>query len=642
MKQLLPFCLALFFVLALQAQPRPAFKNPDIWVKPVEANQQIFMQVVKSDSVYNLKTNAVDYINYQSAMAWDTNRLPWRIVHKNTAYFEQAVFAVYHCSDSLNEYGIWHLKRDSLWHSSQTTRRFIKYRGATEYQNGNADMPVINTSMQAWPRSRFLDKEHTFVLGQSRMEDSLETGFSGLLAECLVYGQCPNRRQTAVIQTYLALKYGITLMKSDYVASSGLVLWDYKQTERYRSGIAGLGKDSLSGLDQKQSRSTSEPLFLSISAGQTAPNNRENPSVLQQGDYLLWGHDSAAMEIAGSATNIYPFAHPLLQRKWKIFPYGNMRNMSTEVVIRADELPDSAGTFRLAIDRSGTGNFESALIEYIPADSISPNNEVFFKNIKWDTDSSGSDLFTFAVGSSLLCDIRHPSCENTRDGKLDIEIIGGVSPYRYILTHTGTNQRRQWQGGQRMRQIEGLPVGRYILEAYDSENRYWKKEDIVLTSSLPENFGLAGTYHIAQGDTLILDAHTGNAFHYVWKKDGIVFDTTNRVELTLAGRYELTASAGQGCVTKEDIQVVVGNGELFPCEIYPNPTPGPYEIRVSLPEIMEMDIRIYTLNGVVLMNRHASGDKEYRFSGYMNNTGRYLVDVQTPIGRRQLVMIVKR
>jgi hypothetical protein len=644
MNQILLFLLLLFCTGSLYSQQKQTLHNPDLWFKPAQVNNQMFIQVIKPDTVFYLDMNLSDtLVNYHPAFIWE-NASALRVPHQNSGHFEQSVFAVYHSKDSLNEYGIWSLERDSNWYSSQTTHRFVKSTGAVEYRYGGMDLPVVNTCLQSWPKSRFPDREHHFILGQSRI-DSTYVPFAGFLAECLVYGQSPNRKQTAKIQTYLALKYGITLHKSDYVSPSDSVIWNYDSLSRYSHGIAGFGKDSLSGLDQRQSCSTSEPQFLSIAAGQLSRRNMDNLTTLVQNDYLLWGHDSFGLHAEGSGSDLYPYAHPLLERKWLIRPYGNMRRTPTEVVIRANELPDSTGPFQLVIDRSGTGNFTSVFTEYIPSDSVSTYNEVFFRNIYWDSDSSGSDLFTFSVGSALICDVQHPSCINTHDGKLTIELSGGASPYRYTLTHTGNNQCRQWQSSQRIQEVENLSIGDYTLEAFDSENRCWKKENILLTSSLPETFGLPCTYHIVQGDTLTLDVRITEAdslYSYTWKKDNVIFNQTSHAQLTQAGRYEISVSNAHGCTTIETIQVVTDTDELFPCEIYPNPTTGPYEIRVTLPEIMEVHVRVYNINGVFLLNRTASGSREYRFMGYMNGTGRYLVDVQTPIGRRQLVMIVKR
>ncbi len=492
MKKQLPFLFLLTFLYCFHAFSQQAhFSQPDIWLLPESSGSRTLMRVNTPDTSYYLSVQDTcgRLINYQPAIVWDTSMHPLRIPYNNTSGFEQTAFVAYHCKDSLNEYGIWLLERDSIWHNSQTTRRFIKSKGATEYQNGGMDMPVINTSVQAWAKSRSRNKEYAFILGQSRSCDSVFIPFSGLLAESLVYGECPDRRQTGIIQTYLALKYGISLIANNYVDCRDSILWDYRRDSAYISGIAGLGKDSLSGLDQKQSHSTSEPLFLGISAGHFSVSNGENRSVLQQNDYLLWGHDCGELQVAGSGSDFYPYAHPLLARRWLIRPYGNMRHTPTEAVIHAGALSGVSGPYRLAIDRSGTGNFESVFTEYIPADSVSASGEVFFSNIYWDVDSSGSDLFTIATGASLLCRIQNPSCSNHADGILDIELVGGVSPYRYLLTHTGNHQRWRRQSGQRIQQFSSLPAGEYILEAYDSENRYLKKEGISLRSLLSGRLG---------------------------------------------------------------------------------------------------------------------------------------------------------
>ena len=66
------------------------------------------------------------------------------------------------------------------------------------------------------------------------------------------------------IQTYLAIKYGITLgiqgTSQDYVNSDGTVIWDQSANVGYNYDITGIGRDDVSGLNQKQSRSVNNDL----------------------------------------------------------------------------------------------------------------------------------------------------------------------------------------------------------------------------------------------------------------------------------------------------------------------------------------------------------------------------------------------
>jgi hypothetical protein len=60
-----------------------------------------------------------------------------------------------------------------------------------------------------------------------------------------------------IIESYLALKYGITLGNTthavDYLASDGTVIWAGSTT--YQNDVHGIGRDNTYGLDQRSSKS---------------------------------------------------------------------------------------------------------------------------------------------------------------------------------------------------------------------------------------------------------------------------------------------------------------------------------------------------------------------------------------------------
>ncbi|TCK64032.1 hypothetical protein DFQ05_2756, partial [Winogradskyella wandonensis] len=87
--------------------------------------------------------------------------------------------------------------------------------------------------------------------------------FDGRIAEIITYDSRKDdadlTRERNRIQSYLAIKYGITLgvngTTQDYVDSNGSVIWDQSANIGYNYDIAGIGRDDDSELDQRQSRS---------------------------------------------------------------------------------------------------------------------------------------------------------------------------------------------------------------------------------------------------------------------------------------------------------------------------------------------------------------------------------------------------
>ncbi len=117
------------------------------------------------------------------------------------------------------------------------------------------------------------------------------------------------------IQSYLAIKYGITLgvngTSQDYVDSDGNTIWDANTgtpaEDVFNFDIAGIGRDDASDLLQKQSRSvnnTTDGLgrtqgVLTIGMGSIAnTNNLNTNNELQDKEFLVWGNNGVDLNTA--------------------------------------------------------------------------------------------------------------------------------------------------------------------------------------------------------------------------------------------------------------------------------------------------------------------------------------------------------
>ncbi|MEZ4796593.1 MAG: choice-of-anchor D domain-containing protein [Flavobacteriaceae bacterium] len=114
------------------------------------------------------------------------------------------------------------------------------------------------------------------------------------------------------IQSYLALKYGITLgvngTSQDYVNSDGTVIWDQNTgvpaNDVFNYDIAGIGRDDASGLYQKQSRSVNNDLdsgsrgqgVLTMGLANVYDTNNLNPNTINDKEFLIWGNDGVDLD----------------------------------------------------------------------------------------------------------------------------------------------------------------------------------------------------------------------------------------------------------------------------------------------------------------------------------------------------------
>ncbi|MBB1149296.1 hypothetical protein H4K35_03965 [Myroides sp. NP-2] len=128
------------------------------------------------------------------------------------------------------------------------------------------------------------------------------------LYEVLICNDCGNPITRNKIETYLALKYGITLAdKTKYWSSNGVQLWDAKLNAAFNNHIIGLGKDRYFGLEQLATSSNEEPGVVLKKA--------DNEEILANQSFVLIG-DNAKEKAFDSQSNRF-------KRQWLVQNKGD-------------------------------------------------------------------------------------------------------------------------------------------------------------------------------------------------------------------------------------------------------------------------------------------------------------------------------
>lgn len=132
--------------------------------------------------------------------------------------------------------------------------------------------------------------------------------------------------------------------------------------------------------------------------------------------------------------------------------------------------PDSNKIY-LAIDRTGTGDFENDLTDYIKATGYDEERQkLIFNNIFWDTDGTGSDIFTFKSLGCIEAKIIPENDTSTgdspnNDGKIDIEIKIGEPAFYFKLKQENVEVKEPQFFTKNM-SITDLAPGEYLLEIH--------------------------------------------------------------------------------------------------------------------------------------------------------------------------------
>ncbi len=121
--------------------------------------------------------------------------------------------------------------------------------------------------------------------------------WTGNIAEVVEYSANISVSDQQKIDSYLAIKYGITLNQTsatDYLASDGTVIWSASDNTGYVTDIFGIGQDDASGLNQKVSQSVnnSNSPILATTNDFTSSNFDGSRTVLGDGNFIMMGHNN--------------------------------------------------------------------------------------------------------------------------------------------------------------------------------------------------------------------------------------------------------------------------------------------------------------------------------------------------------------
>jgi len=232
------------------------------------------------------------------------------------------------------------------------------------------------------------------------------------ITEYIVYPSELSNADRNKVQTYLAIKYGISLGNNTdavaYTSSNGTEVWTADATYKY--DIFGIGKDDASSLNQAQSNSINTG--SGDGTGQSGAGNivLSNPASLDDGDYLLIGHDNAALTELAAGTDLPASLSGFTRigRQWLVKETGDVGNVDLTFDIDGQSYGGTvASSYRLLIDTDQDGDFTTGQPTIVQADpsSLSGNTTLIFN----DLDVQDSDQFTIitavpspGVGNDIL------------------------------------------------------------------------------------------------------------------------------------------------------------------------------------------------------------------------------------------------
>lgn len=270
-----------------------------------------------------------------------------------------------------------------------------------------------------------------FVLGAGQFSingHALSSFLDGQLSEVISYSNAINSTDQQKVQSYLAIKYGVTLKQSgssleafdnqndvDYVDSSGNVIWDTSANSGFNYDVAGIGRDDNSELNQKQSSSSNDAtdgtgliegivtMGLTDIYDTNSDNISSNPTTLNDREFLVWGDNNASLDAApftiavdmsdGISGLSTPVSFIGMQRTWKVVETGgDIPSVKVSIPQNAVRNISPPGSYLMFI--SDTSIFD-------PTADYRVMTEDGFGNLEAEYDFDGEKYVTFGYAPQV-------------------------------------------------------------------------------------------------------------------------------------------------------------------------------------------------------------------------------------------------
>ena len=588
-------------------------------------------------------------LNYNDSFTFNGQKHSLNLKYLMELLNKVSIFTVFQNKNLNKESAVYttdHSGEKVLYYS---TANIFRYNGdSLEYDNPNQLDSAVSFSM--YSKFDVPSKKVGFVSGNTGKstiyigKDIRSSGqwqaFKGNLPELFIYDKILTLNERTRINSYLAIKYGISMPFTEYLSSKSKKIWQQEDYNDFPNRITGIARDDFSALYQKQSTNSSENKQLVISAGELAISNKKNTATFGDQSFLLWGDNGKELK-AGEEN----FGFEAVQRLWKArFTSEQSQSIKTSVLFNVKNIfpniPSDKNVW-LIIDKSGNGNF-SAQSEAIPADKITDKGEAQFSEVYFDKDLSGTDVFTFALASKMfaLYDLVQPSCVVT-EGKLSLNIKGGKAPFQLALTSD-----KGYSGNTTIQSSEisynQLNAGHYTLKVKDALS-YEQSYEFDINSFDDINLDLGAEHPIGNLGYVELDASeniTDSDATYQWTSDNGFSSTQPKVKLYDTGTYTVTVTTKDGCKKTENLKVTKGieNGIV----LYPNPTKAgeDFNIRIRLSQSEDADIKMYDMSGKLISSKQLKGKSSYDVKDRLLSQGSYIITVVTATQQKTFKLII--
>ncbi len=179
----------------------------------------------------------------------------------------------------------------------------------------------------------------------------------GPSAEIIAYTSSVSAFDAQKIESYLAVKYGVTL-PIDYLSTTGSII--YNTTGSYTNNIIGIGRDDAEALIQKQSHQNDDTVRVYIN--NLAASNAANAGAFSNDvSYIIMGSDFGKLcPTLTSNSEVPPLScktYSRVEREWKVTNTNFSQIFNIDVTLNACANPGAINQAQLKLLIDDDGNF---------------------------------------------------------------------------------------------------------------------------------------------------------------------------------------------------------------------------------------------------------------------------------------------
>ncbi len=457
-------------------------------------------------------------------------------------------------------------------------------------------------------------------------EEIEDEDFVGSFPEFISFPRELSRNERNRVDSYLALKYGITLSgNTSYLNSKNLIFWDASNNNIFSNRIFGFGRDNISGLNQLQSESTHYKEHLVAAVDEILTNNMDKQDVttIRNNHFLMFGDNGLGTTFINENDDQVKFWPKiwLAQRTGELtdtYPIHFKLHLSSYAIQYLEDNPEQKLWLMKDkhIGNDEVSDFNNDYVEYYSGDINLEDGIAVFKDIFFDSDKSVYDQFTFGAGPEMIVQAQLSGC-NGDTIQATINIIGGNPTYNITVNSTQGTFTANTNDTSYILDVENNIT--YTVTVEDADGIITEIEfttaawDFTLDLGPDQSFsGFTQSIPLDAGQDI-----TDPEATYAWYRDNVLLPETNStLTVTELGIYKAEVTSGdRACVVEDEIEI------------------GPRSIIVDV-EVMEgcdelhNTLAISVTGGVPPIDitlSGANGTVNYVYNNYYNNNETYTI-----------------